>query len=180
MDFSDFIIDGHTFVDMGGSVKWASNNIGANNPSEYGTAFKWGQTNKRGVPASEKKRVLHGLITENIAGNLNFDMAQVNWKGSWRLPTKEEFEELILTCECSWQEKLKGLLFVAPNKNKLFFPAAGSLVNNITIQQGSSGFYWTATPDIEVGSSYAFNFFDEPLITSFARINQFYVRAVSF
>ncbi len=180
MEYNNYLINDHTFVDLGLSVKWASANIGADTPSAYGRTFTWGETNKRGVPESEKKRVLNDLLKENIAGNPNFDMAQACWKGTWRLPTKEEFEELIEKCECNWLDNMKGMLFIGPNKNKLFFPAAGSAVNYVSIQQGTSGFYWTASPDTEAGCSYAFNFFDKPLLTPFTRVNQFYVRPVSF
>ena len=82
----------HDFVDLGLSVYWATCNVGAETPAEYGDYFAWGET-------SPKQN--YTMVTYTYEGDLDnisgtrYDAARVNWGGGWRMPTKEEMEELV-------------------------------------------------------------------------------------
>ena len=138
-------INGHEYVDLGLSVKWATCNVGAETPDEYGDYYYWGATEPwdYGDPAEE--------ITE-ISGNPEYDAARANWGGSWRLPTLEEIYEL--TDNCSWelteQNGHNGMRVTGPNGNSIFLPAGGgSYEVDYGIVIGEVGLYWSSTPDEE-------------------------------
>ena len=81
------------------------------------------------------------------------DAATVNWGGSWRTPTQEEWDELLfgelygITSEWTSQGGVDGELFIAPNGNKLFLPAAGMRLHDTIYDRDttSSGHYWSST-----------------------------------
>ena len=83
---------GHEYVDLGLSVKWATCNIGAETPDGYGRRYLWRQNKNQG-----------------------YDTASYNWQGRWRLPTVEEFRELITNCSYNWEEHgdVRGIRFTS-------------------------------------------------------------------
>ena len=91
--------NGHKFVDLGLSVKWATCNIGANNPEESGDCFFWGE--KAPHDLSPRTNTFEKYYSKR-QGTLEIidDAAHENWGGSWRMPTKEDFEELIDPNNC--------------------------------------------------------------------------------
>ena len=87
-------------IDLGLTVKWADNNIGANSPTDYGTYLAWGELEKKDrywfdtykyTDAKECEQCLIDL-GESICGT-QYDMARQLWKGDWRLPTNTEILE---------------------------------------------------------------------------------------
>ena len=126
--------NGHEYVDLGLSVKWASCNIGASSPEEYGGYYAWGETKTKQEKAGtgsvpmpyewgDYKYCLgqsytltkyctdlsYAYIT-NVKDNktkldISDDAANVNWGGQWRMPTKSEMEELKSKCRWEWSEK---------------------------------------------------------------------------
>lgn len=121
-------------VDLGLSVKWASCNVGANSPEEYGNYYGWGDITGQIVtkgtdyaynidyqfPPRSTSDTLPSSIT-----NSNFDMAKANWGGGWRLPTKDEAQELIDKCIISIAEKYNGnycFKITGPNGNYIYIP----------------------------------------------------------
>ncbi len=144
-------INGHEYVDLGLSVMWATCNIGAESPSDYGDYFAWGETE----PISkEKNSVTYEKNMGSIAGDPQYDAATANWGGSWRMPTNNEIKELINQCEWEWitfGEK-NGYKVTGPNGNSIFLPAAGDRYGTSLEDAGEDGYYWSATPSEDYAS----------------------------
>ena len=142
------------YVDLGLSVKWATCNIGASQPHEYGDYFAWGEvsTKSRYTMANSKTG---GKDIGDISGNGSYDTARHILGNSWRMPTKEEMEELVNKCTWEWttQNGVNGYKVIAPSGNTIFFPAAGkydstSLEDIESLEYvGIQGFYWSSTPN---------------------------------
>lgn len=151
-------------VDLGLSVKWASCNVGADSPEEYGHYFAWGETTTKSDYSSSTS-ITYGLSISGLEyrgiidadGNLTakHDAATANWGDNWRMPTLDEMEELINECEWEWTSVngVNGRLVTGPNGNSIFLPAAGYRYNTSLNNAGSGGYYWSATP--RSGSDYA-------------------------
>ena len=106
------------YVDLGLSVKWATCNVGANSPEEYGDYFAWGETTSKDKYNWNYYKYCKGSSTtftkycnKSSYGYNGFtdtktkldpddDAATVNWGGSWRMPTVAEMTEL--QSECTW------------------------------------------------------------------------------
>ena len=140
-------------VDLGlpSGTKWADRNIGALNPEDTGLYFSWGNTvgheagkdydfedDYDNTPGSELK----GDI------DLEHDAARVNLGEPWKMPTKEQFKELVNNCE-SEVETLKGYLgrcFTSKiNGNSIFMPFAGYISGTSLYNRGSYGLYWSSS-----------------------------------
>ena len=144
-------------VDLGLSVYWASCNVGAESPEEYGDYFAWGETTTKSDYSSSIS-VTYGLSIEELKsrgiigsdGNLTaeYDAATANWGDNWRMPTLAEMEELIDNCTWEWttQNGVYGRKVTGPNGNSIFLPAAGYRVSTSLKDAGSYGYYWSATP----------------------------------
>jgi hypothetical protein len=82
-------------VDLGLSVKWASHNVGATKPEEYGTYFGWGDTTGKKT-SQNNDEYPNANPPKNICGT-EYDAAHVLWGGSWRMPTKEQAQDWLIT-----------------------------------------------------------------------------------
>ena len=148
------------YVDLGLSVKWTSCNIGADAPEEYGGYYSWGEV-------SEKDDYSWGNYTyydmvqykwikigTNISGT-EYDVARYRLGIDWRMPTREEWTELVEKCEWEWitYKGTKGQKVTGPNGNSIFFPAAGHRIDDLFVGQGTGGEYWSGT--LYEGSSLA-------------------------
>lgn len=157
----------HLFVDLGLSVNWAMTNIGANSPEDYGDYFAWAET----TPQSEghykwstykwcngNYDVLTKYCNTERYGYNDFkdfktiiensdDAATSNWGLPWRLPIKEEQDELRLHCSWSWKtiNGISGYEVKSVNGNYIFLPAAGSINADEIQKQGTGGRYWSST-----------------------------------
>lgn len=138
--------NGHTYVDLGLSVKWATYNVGANVPEEYGDYYAWGETTTKST-YTEGAYVADTKNYKDIKGT-SLDVARVKWGGNWRMPTKTEFEELLNGCIWEWttQNGVNGYVVTGPNGNNIFLPAAGNRSGDVLYYNGSFGFYWSSTP----------------------------------
>ncbi|MCD7721664.1 MAG: DUF1566 domain-containing protein [Prevotellaceae bacterium] len=141
-------INNHEYVDLGLSVKWATCNVGASSPSDYGNNYAWGETRTKSSYTSDNSRTFN-VSMGSIAGNSNYDAARANWGGTWRMPTKSEMQELINKCRWTWTSMggHVGYKVTGPNGNSIFLPAAGSRLGTMLLLTGECGFYWSATPD---------------------------------
>lgn len=149
--------NGHEYVDLGLSVMWATCNVGANKPEQYGNYYAWGETETKSV-YKQNNSLTRGKNINDISGNVNYDVARANWGGSWRMPTKTEFEEL--KYKCTWipttQNGVKGCKVVGPNGNYIFLPAGGSFYETsgkVAGNVGRFGRFWSSTP-YTTGSAY--------------------------
>ncbi len=140
-------IKGHEYVDLGLSVKWATCNVGAVTPFDYGNYYAWGEISTKSE-YTEDNSVTYGKAMGDICGDPRYDAARANWGGSWRLPMESEFRELVDECHWTWTtlEDMKGYRVVGPNGNSIFLPAAGCRRGSSLYNAGSYGRYWSSTP----------------------------------
>lgn len=144
-------------VDLGLSVKWAAWNIGGYGPGNPGIFCSWGETTERYSYSAYYDWDVYKFGHKDAFGNIHYwkyctnskygdvdnktildpedDAAHVNWGGSWRMPTKSEFEELVSNCDIVPANRgVSGLLFRSKkNGNGIFLPAGDS---------GSSYYFW--------------------------------------
>ncbi|MCQ2189557.1 MAG: PL29 family lyase N-terminal domain-containing protein [Paludibacteraceae bacterium] len=157
------VIAGHNSVDLGlpSGKRWASCNIGANKPEETGSYFAWGELEPK-IEYSETNSITFGKTVEQLLYNgyvsldggaltSNYDVAQKQWGKGWRMPTREEFNELLNYCNWTWTKvgASNGYLIeskVEGNDNSIFLPAAGMKEDFQTKDRGSRGWYWSGMP----------------------------------
>lgn len=169
--------NGYYYVDMGTSVMWATQNIGASIPNAYGTAYAWGEIETKDTfkvsnyayYVSENEDTVLKYNTLELFGNVDNltcieaadDVAAQKWGGQWRMPTVQEFQELITTCQWTGVEYngVQGIKVMASNGNVLFFPSGDGINKNITSKTwfskikpqtrsavlGWSGTYWSSS-----------------------------------
>ena len=142
-------VNGYDAIDLGLSVRWASCNVGASRPEEFGSLFAYGD------PTGKKYTQSISDYPERInIVNTDSDMAKKLWGNEWRLPTKEEFKEL--KEKCTWQyietNNLQGYRVIGPNGESIFFPFAGFTVDGINRRDATYGHYWSG----ESGGTYAY------------------------
>ena len=162
-------------VDLGLSVKWASFNVGASKPEEYGDYFAWGETKPKDYG------VRYTWYSYQYANGANYkltkycpknkedywdgkgepddirvlepedDAAHVNWGGGWRMPTSTEWRELINSCKFTWTPNYNELgiagYIVSRNDKSIFLPAAGGKAGdtNGAYGVGESVYYQSST-----------------------------------
>lgn len=167
-------LDGHGFVDLGLSVKWATCNIGADEPQLFGDYFAWGET----APKSEYSWPTYSLCngTQNsltkycLSGDYGVedhklvlepedDAAVALWGNNWRMPTKEEWTELERYTTHAW-ERVEGAYGLKAtsiiNGNSIFLPAGGSIRFASHDQEGVFCHFWTSSlDDFGVNSCYS-------------------------
>ena len=121
-------IAGHDYVDLGlpSGTKWATCNVGASTPEEYGNYYAWGETSTK-TEYTEENSVTYGQQMSDISGNAQYDAATANWGSTWRIPNRAEVEELIDNCTWTWttQNGVNGIKVTGTNGNSIFLPAAG-------------------------------------------------------
>ena len=145
---SDGMINGHQYVDLGLSsgLKWATCNIGADSPEDYGNYYAWGETETK-AEYTQDNSVTYGQQLNDISGNAQYDAATANWGGSWRTPTKDEIRELIYNC--NWtpetQNGVDGFKVTGNNGNYIFIPASGYRDGSSLYIYGEC-YYWSSTP----------------------------------
>ena len=172
-------INGHEYVDLGLSVKWATCNVGANAPHEYGNYYAWGETKTKSEYTIENSKT-YGENMSDISGNSRYDAARANWGGSWRLPTKREMEELVNKCTWTWtkQSGIRGYKVIGPNGNSIFLPAAG---DDFGYSGSKVGCYWCSTPHESLVDFACYLYFINSghIVGGAARYNGHTVRPVS-
>lgn len=156
-------------VDLGLSVKWASCNVGATSPEEYGDYFAWGETETKSSYILNNS-LTFGLSTTELEsrgivgsdGNLTaaYDAATVNCGSDWRMPTLDEIEELMEKCAWSWttQNGVNGRKVTGPSGNSIFLPAAGCCLGTSLDGVGYDGNFWSATLGSNCNDAYGFYF----------------------
>ena len=140
-------LNGHEWVDLGLSVLWATSNVGASSPSDYGDYYAWGET-KTKSSYTEGNSKTYNVVMPDISGEPKYDAATANWGEGWRMPTDEELEELIDKCDWQWttQGGHNGYKVTGPNGNSIFLPAAGRRYGTSLNYAGGIGHYWSSTP----------------------------------
>ncbi len=152
------ILNGHKYVDLGlpSGLKWATCNVGASLPEQYGDYYAWGEIDTKSEYTKDNSKT-YGKSMSDISGNAMYDVACAKWGGSWRLPTKEEFKELRQKCKWEWttQNGKKGYKVFGPNGNSIFLPATGYRFGSSLYYAGEYGYCWVSTP-YESDDSYTY------------------------
>ena len=167
----------HGIVDLGlpSGTLWATCNIGANAPEEYGDYFAWGETEGyfsgkthfewdtykwcQGSYNALTKYCTdsrYGTVDNKKELDLEDDAAYVNWGPGWRMPSSSQFEELInsnyTTTTWTTLNGVYGRMITSKrNGNSIFLPAPGGRHEDSLINAGSDGSYWSRT----LGMSYS-------------------------
>ena len=169
--------NGHEYVDLDlpSGTLWATMNVGATSPEDYGDYFAWGETLLKdeynwstykwceGSYDTQTKYCIdsnYGTVDNKTTLDLSDDAAYVNWGSSWRMPTKAEQDELRNTNYTTWtwttQNGVKGYKVTSKtNGNSVFLPAAGYRRGSSLNDAGSRGFYWSSSLDTS-RSNFAF------------------------
>ncbi|MBS7347104.1 MAG: DUF1566 domain-containing protein [Muribaculaceae bacterium] len=145
----DGFVNDHGYVDLGLSVKWATCNVGAGSPSDYGDFYAWGETSTKSSYDQDNSKT-YGKSMGNIGGNSSYDVVRYRWGGSWRLPTAAELEELKTKCTLTWptQGGHNGYKVTSKTNGKsIFLPAAGYRIGTSPYCDGEEGDYWSSTPN---------------------------------
>ena len=161
--------NGPVWVDLGlpSGLKWATCNVGASSPSDYGNYYAWGETSTKSMYdwTNYKFRVSgdnydnvtfnkyntlssHGTFDNRTRLEMSDDAARANWGGSWRMPTEAEWTELRENCNWTWttQSGTSGYEVTSrTNGNSIFLPAAGVRLDSSLYDAGSSGYYWSSS-----------------------------------
>ncbi len=158
-------LDNEIAIDLGlpSGTRWASCNVGASKPQECGKYFAWGEIetkeeyswNTYSLCKNGDKRSCHNIGFAAIMWGSKYDVAHMNWGGRWRMPTHEQFMELINECTFQWTEInfIWGGKFISrTNDNSIFLPATGIAKDN-EISSCGQGFYWSCEFDLEHNSN---------------------------
>lgn len=153
-------IAGHDYVDLvlPSCTKWATCNVGVNQPYDYGDYYVWGEIIAKSNYSGENCPNL-GISMNDISGNIQYDAATANWGDTWRMSTKTEMEELIDNCTWTWttQRGVNGYKATGPNGNSIFLPAAGYYFDMSHYSIEDYGYYWISVP-YDSNDYDAFNF----------------------
>ena len=172
------VLNGHEYVDLGlpSGTKWATCNVGANTPEGYGHYFPWGGTR------FNDQFYYYTDLTTTLPSSA--DAATAYWGDGWRMPTKEEMEELLYYCyeKDATLNDIDGILFTSPkNGNSIFLPFAGVLM----YEAGSYGYYWSSSAAGDATNSYAINlsighlsYYGGVGVEQQGKLNEFSVRPV--
>ena len=169
--------NGHEYVDLGLSVKWATCNVGASRPEESGGYYAWGEMEEKdyyyyawstykwckGTYDTMTKYCedsKFGTVDNKSMLSASDDVAHVKWGGNWRMPSKAQQDELRSRCKWTWTTKngVKGYKVVGPNGNSIFLPAAGICNIEGLVYAGSSGYYWSSSLFVSSTIAYSLNF----------------------
>lgn len=158
-------LNGYEWVDLGlpSGLKWAKCNLGAKNPEDHGDYFAWGEISpkvnyawsfyKFRLQMGNQNSKYCGSGADGIVDNKfvledTDDAAFANWGKGWRIPTKEEYEELNTHCVFTWEDRLGTKGFKVTSKNNgqsIFFPAAGYFDKDGFYSKDETGNYWSSS-----------------------------------
>lgn len=163
--------NGHEYVDLGLNVKWATCNLGADKPEGYGDYYAWGETEPKSEYTWENYRfrisgddffkniklskyntdIITGVVDSLTTLEMIDDAAHVRWGGNWRMPTVDEFRELMDSCTWTWTT-INGVNGYKVTSNmhgytdrSIFLPAVGLGNANFNNRQDDHGLYWSSS-----------------------------------
>ena len=160
------IANGHEYVDLAlpSGTLWATCNVGANTPEDYGNYYAWGETSTKSTynwstykyanrgynkltKYCDKSNYGANGFTDNLTTlQTDDDPATAKWGSGWRTPSKAQWDELLSNTTRKWttQNGKKGYLFTSKkNGQGVFLPAAGGRWDSELNGAGSNGYYWS-------------------------------------
>ena len=166
---------------MGLSVKWASWNVGASVPEEYGDYFAWGETDMKwdyywtgykwcndssNSLTKYNNKSNYGIVDNKTTLDLDDDAAHAHWGGTWRMPTIAEWLELRNNCSWEWTSVngINGRRVSGPNGNSIFLPAAGQRNGTHRSNAGFYGYYMSSDLNTSYPYSASIMFFNSSLV----------------
>lgn len=190
----DGYINGHGYVDLGlpSGLKWATCNVGANLPEQAGLYYAWGETKSKNNYSEKNSITVYKNIDElksmGIIDSLDnltpsYDAATINWKASWKMPTREESKELV--DNCTWvrinNRKFNGFHVTGPNGKSIFIPCSGRKEEGSLLYNMEFLFLWCGTID-NSHTCYSYTLYYigyKPTVGQSFRVGGFNIRAVS-
>ena len=194
--------NGHDYVDLGlpSGMKWATMNVGASKPSDYGLYFQWGDTvgytadqvgKDKNFDWADYKWSIDGsdsnfrkYTTTGATLELEDDAAHVNMGGDWHMPTPAQISELLNNTTSVWttQDGVNGRLFTSTKDGSkfIFVPAAGVASSGSLYRSGDYGYVWSSMLSAGyVGNGQGLGFgSDYAHLYSYYRCDGFSVRGV--
>lgn len=153
-DNTDFEADAypeHDFIDLGLSVNWALCNIGESDyfPEWHGNLYAWGESVTRDYDLENHfaSRVSYYFDNRITVLEPQDDAATLLWGEDWRMPTKEEFQELVDKCQWEWTQENGhyGYRVTGRNGNSIFLPSGGMKIENRWNNYPEGLYYWTSS-----------------------------------
>ena len=180
--------DGHDYIDLGlpSGTLWATTNVGATAPEEYGDYFAWGETAPKDVYdwstykwcmgsnttmtkyCTNSSYGYNGFVDNKTELDPEDDAATAAWGAEWRMPSKDQMEELYNNCTSEWTTRngVNGRLFTSNiNGASLFLPAAGYRWDGELSGAGSRGYYWSRPLVSSYPSSAYYLYFDSGYVS---------------
>lgn len=143
------MLNGHEYVDLGlpSGTLWATCNVGAESPEDYGGYYAWGEIETKDVYTQSSYLYYSNSIRNSEISSSQYDVARQKWGGKWRIPTNNECQELIDNCIWTWTQikgiagyKIEGL-----NGKSIFLPAAGYYRDSSISADTYAAWYWSST-----------------------------------
>ena len=172
-------------VDLGlpSGVKWASFNLGASKPEEYGYYYAWGETEPKSIYTeytykwftsddssegftkycSDPEEGFNGFRDDKMILDPEDDAAHVHLGDDWRLPTAGEWSELVRECSFDWIS-VNGIScrrVTGPNGNSIILPPGGTRYSAGVEDVGSVGGFWSSSAYVDAWYSWGFGYDDE-------------------
>lgn len=188
---------GHEYIDLGlpSGTLWATCNVGATNPEEYGCYYAWGETEEKSVYSRSTYKWcdsdtiikyctegIYGIIDNKSVLEAEDDVAHIRWGGNWRIPTANEQQELYDNCDWNYGDLngVVGYWVTSRNNGKsIFLPAAGCRQGSEVRYCGMFGYYWSGVLCGDNSNAYCLRFYDKQINREgYGRFTGFTVRPV--
>jgi len=162
--------NGHSFVNLGltSGTLWATCNIGASTPDEFGDYYAWGESTTKSDYSKNTYLYWHPATGSTVDANgtnpavpahyddlgnicgTQYDVAKAEWGSGWCIPTRDQFAELVQECDWTWTQENGVNGYRVSSKidatKSIFLPAAGYYFGTWCSASGSEGYYWTSVP----------------------------------
>src|SRR5574344_81249 len=185
------VSNGHEWIDLGlpSGIMWATCNIGASKPEEFGDYYAWGETTTKsnysdstslwwgeGLASLKDKGVIRYYKSYDGTLTSEYDAACKKWGGKWRMPNLFEYLELVDHCKMTWAtvNGVVGCILKGPNGNSIFFPSAGERIGSSLSDADSRGGYWCSTASESIVQNFNFRNWDNSFYYSFVGEYMYY------
>lgn len=160
---TELTLNGHSYVEMGNGLKWATMNLGAGKQEDFGDYYAWGETKPKDFyswityfdnPSCDGTTFVKYDTDKKTHLDLSDDAARQNWGSTWRIPSDEEWTWLMKHCTSTWTDDyngtgVSGLIVTSAisgfEGNHIFLPAAGYKVGDSISSSSTQGSYWSSS-----------------------------------